>query len=108
MKLVMPESCQPSNTCRAKPAFHRALARATPASITGTFRCSRISGCQGALQFKLQFRTEGYNAFNHTQFSGVDTAARFDQQGGQTSGTFGTFTGARNPRLVQLALRLLF
>jgi hypothetical protein len=59
-------------------------------------------------RFKLQFRTEGYNAFNHTQFSGLDTTARFDQQGRQTSGTFGSFTAARNPRRVQLALRLFF
>ncbi len=57
---------------------------------------------------KLQFRMEGYNAFNHTQFSTVDTSARFDQQGRQTSGTFGSFTAARNPRRVQFALRLLF
>ena len=59
-------------------------------------------------RFKLQCRTEGYNAFDHTQFSGLDTAARFDRQGRQTSGTFGSFTAARNPRRVQLALRLLF
>ena len=36
------------------------------------------------------------------------TTARFDQQGRQTSGTFGSFTAARNPRRVQLALRLVF
>jgi hypothetical protein len=59
-------------------------------------------------RFKLQFRAEGYNAWNHTQYSGVDTAARFDQQGRQTSQTFGSYTAARNARRVQLALRLQF
>jgi hypothetical protein len=57
---------------------------------------------------KLQFRGELYNAFNHTQFSAFDTAARFDQQGRQTNARFGEFTSARQPRRMQLALRLSF
>jgi hypothetical protein len=59
-------------------------------------------------RFKLQFRAEFYNAFNHTQFSGLDTGARFDQQGRQTNARFGEFTTARQARRVQLALRLSF
>ncbi|MBI3211046.1 MAG: carboxypeptidase regulatory-like domain-containing protein [Candidatus Solibacter usitatus] len=57
---------------------------------------------------KLQFRCEFYNTFNHTQFSAVDTAARFDAQGRQINTRMGEFTAARNARLIQMALRLRF
>ena len=46
---------------------------------------------------RFQFRWELYNAFNHTQFSAVDTSARFDPQGRQVNGRFGEFTAARQP-----------
>jgi hypothetical protein len=48
----------------------------------------------------LQFRAEFFNLFNHAQWSGVGTTFG--------SGTFGTVTSARDPRIGQLALRLLF
>jgi hypothetical protein len=57
---------------------------------------------------RLQFRVEFYNTFNHTQFSAIDTGARFDPAGAQVNGRFGEFTAARNPRQIQLALRLYF
>ncbi len=57
---------------------------------------------------RLEFRCELYNAFNHTQFSALDTAARFDAAGNQINPRFGEFTAARNPRLMQFALRLSF
>jgi hypothetical protein len=58
---------------------------------------------------RLQFRWELYNAFNHTQFSALDTTARFDgKTGSQISSTFGQFTAARNPRQMQFALRFYF
>ena len=38
--------------------------------------------------FRLQFRAEFYNAFNHTQFSAVDNTARFDAQGKQINTRF--------------------
>jgi hypothetical protein len=57
---------------------------------------------------RFQFRWEMYNAFNHTQFSAVDTTARFDAQGAQVNNRFGEFTGARNPRQMQFALRFYF
>jgi hypothetical protein len=56
----------------------------------------------------LQFRGELYNAFNHTQFSALDAAARFDAAGRQINTRFGEFTTARSPRIVQLALRATF
>lgn len=58
---------------------------------------------------KLQFRWELYNAFNHTQFSGLDTGARFDPKTGEQINTrFGQFTDARSPRQMQFALRFVF
>ncbi len=55
-----------------------------------------------------QFRAEAYNVFNHTQFSAIDTIARFDAAGNQVNGRFGEFTAARNPRIMQFALRFQF
>ena len=57
---------------------------------------------------KFQFRCEMYNAFNHTQFSGVDNAARFDPQGNQVNSRLGEMTATHAPRRIQLALRLYF
>jgi outer membrane receptor protein involved in Fe transport len=58
---------------------------------------------------RLQFRTEFYNAFNHTQFSALDTTARFDTaSGSQVNARFGEFTTARNPRQIQFAVRAYF
>jgi hypothetical protein len=61
-----------------------------------------------AERMKLQFRSEFYNAFNHTQFTGLDTAARFDAQGRQVNMRFGEFSNAAEPRRIQFALRLSF
>jgi len=64
---------------------------------------------------KLQFRVEAYNVFNHTQFSGVNTSPKFDQFGNvanlQVPGAtdwFGRVTSARDPRIMQFALRITF
>ncbi|PYT27914.1 MAG: hypothetical protein DMG57_16750 [Acidobacteria bacterium] len=49
---------------------------------------------------KLQFRAEAFNAFNHTQFHGVDTGF-----GGQN---FSKVTSTYDPRVWQLGLKFLF
>ena len=56
----------------------------------------------------FQFRWEMYNIFNHTQFSGVDSTARFDAQGSQVNARFGEVTSARTPRVMQGSLRFTF
>jgi hypothetical protein len=56
----------------------------------------------------VQFRWEMYNAFNHTQFSSVDTAGRFDAAGRQVNGRFGEYTAARQARRIQMGLRINF
>ena len=48
----------------------------------------------------LQLRGEFFNAFNHAQF--VNPTGNF------LSGTFGVVTGARSPRIGQVALKFLF
>ena len=57
---------------------------------------------------RFQVRSELYNAFNHTQFSAYDSTARFDASGNQVNTQFGQFTAARDPRILQLAVRLQF
>jgi len=62
----------------------------------------------------LQFRWEIYNVFNHTQFSGVNTTARFDDDPTSTTfkqqvnTAFGQVNAARNARVMQGSLRLTF
>jgi hypothetical protein len=56
----------------------------------------------------LQFRSEFYNIFNHTQFSGVDSAARFDPAGRQVNARFGQLISAREARVIQFALTFRF
>jgi len=47
-----------------------------------------------------QFRAEAFNIFNHTNFDGVRTTLQ--------SGTFGRIISTRDPRILQLALKLYF
>ncbi|MDW8130894.1 MAG: hypothetical protein RMI94_10125, partial [Bryobacterales bacterium] len=56
----------------------------------------------------LQFRTEMFNAWNHTQFSSVDSSFRFDPQGVNQNANVGAFTAARDARIIQLSLKLYF
>lgn len=62
----------------------------------------------GSEQRYIQFRSEFFNAWNHTQFSSLDTTARFDPAGNQVNPNFGAFTGARDARIIQFSLRLMF
>jgi hypothetical protein len=50
---------------------------------------------------KLQFRAEGFNIFNHTNFDGIRTSFT-------TVSLFGRVTSTRDPRILQLALKLYF
>lgn len=57
----------------------------------------------------FQFRWEAYNAFNHTQYSGINTSARYDlTTGAQLNGLFGQVTSTRSPRVMQGSLRFTF
>jgi len=52
---------------------------------------------------KLQFRAEAFNLFNHAQFN--NPSGNFNNSG--VNG-FGYVTSARDPRIMQVALKLLF
>ena len=54
-------------------------------------------------RFKAELRADLFNAFNHTQWSGIDTNLSTS-----TGNTFGWVTGARDPRIVTVGLRLSF
>ncbi len=56
----------------------------------------------------LHLRWGMYNAFNHTQYAGVDNSARFDPAGTQVNQRFGQVISTRLPRVMQLALHLYF
>jgi hypothetical protein len=50
-----------------------------------------------------------FNAWNHTQYSGVGTGTTFVNATGQNvNTTFGVITAARPPRYIQLSLKLYF
>lgn len=52
-------------------------------------------------QTKLIFRVEAFNLFNHTEFRPPAATS-------VASGTLGQITGTYDPRILQLALRLVF
>jgi len=56
----------------------------------------------------IQFRTELFNAWNHTQFSGLDSTFRFDPQGVNQNPNVGSYTSARDPRIMQFSLKVFF
>ena len=56
----------------------------------------------------LQLRTEFFNAFNHAQWSTINSAAKFNSAGQQINTLFGTATADRGPRVIQVALRFTF
>ena len=55
----------------------------------------------------IQFRSESFNAWNHTQFLSVDSGARFDPAGNQVDPNFGAYTGARDGGIIPFSLRLM-
>ncbi len=56
----------------------------------------------------IQFRIELFNAWNHTQFSGLDSTFRFDPQGVNQNPNAGAYTTASGPRIIQFSLRVFF
>jgi hypothetical protein len=57
-------------------------------------------------RFKLQFRAEYFNVFNRVNFSSDDST--IDSSANRNSSSFGRLTTADDPRIGQLALKILF
>jgi hypothetical protein len=57
---------------------------------------------------RLQFRWEMYNVFNQVNWSAVNSNAQFNPEGQQVNANFGKATAARDPRIMQGALRFTF
>ncbi|MFN7992284.1 MAG: carboxypeptidase regulatory-like domain-containing protein [Bryobacteraceae bacterium] len=81
-------------------------------SVFKNFGLPGFAGRRGDEAMKLQFRGEFFNAFNHTQFSSINTTfvPGQDVAGSLVSSgsAFGSVTGAYAPREIQLALKLIF
>jgi hypothetical protein len=81
-------------------------------SLFKNFALPSIKGIGGSEGMRLQFRAEFFNAFNHTQFGGIDTnfVPDSDTAGAKasTSSPFGTVNSVRSPREIQFALKLIF
>ena len=56
----------------------------------------------------FQLRGEFYNLPNHAEFSTFDAGFRFNAQGQQINTNLGALSGTRDPRKIQLSLRLMF
>jgi hypothetical protein len=59
-------------------------------------------------KFRLQFRAEAFNALNHANYRLPNTTFTPDAQGRNANPNFGVITAARDARIVQLGLKLLF
>jgi hypothetical protein len=57
---------------------------------------------------RLQLRFESYNTFNHTQYTTIDTGARFDQNNNQTNTNYGYFTAAALARRLVMGAKIYF
>jgi hypothetical protein len=62
----------------------------------------------GSEQRYIRFRAEMFNMWNHTQFATYYTAARFDATGKQVDPNFGAYASARDPRIMQFSLKVVF
>ena len=67
------------------------------------FKNFAISGTK-----RIQFRWEMYNVFNQVNWSAINTNAQFNPAGQLVNANFGKATAARDPRIMQGAIRFTF
>jgi len=59
-------------------------------------------------RFRLQFRAEAFNLLNHVNYMGPGVGFSPGADGRNNSGSFGVISTARDPRIGQLGLKLIF
>ncbi|HEY3927511.1 MAG TPA: TonB-dependent receptor [Candidatus Koribacter sp.] len=93
-------SCDPT---QATPCIY-SYGNARLGSILGpgvqTWDLSLFKNINFTERLNMQFRLEGFNVFNHTSFSGIDTVLG--------DSNYGAVTAAHDPRILQLGLKLNF
>jgi hypothetical protein len=72
------------------------------------FDLSAIKDTQIVERLRLQFRAEMFNFLNHTNYGTPNVTFSPGANGLNQSATFGTITSARDPRIIQFGLRLVF
>ena len=88
------------NTPRSIGGVRQPAAIIINASLFKTFRLNE--------SLRLQFRGEAFNAPNHTNLAAASGSFTAGANGANANDAFGRITSARDPRRVQLALKLIF
>ncbi|MEZ5365412.1 MAG: carboxypeptidase regulatory-like domain-containing protein [Bryobacterales bacterium] len=69
---------------------------------------SMIKDTRISERFNVQFRAEAFNFLNQTNYKLVNDSFSPGPDGFNASGSFGTITAARDARVIQLGLKLIF
>ncbi len=88
------------NTPRAIGGVRQPAAIIINASLFKTFRLNE--------SLRMQFRGEAFNAPNHTNLAAASGSFTAGANGLNANDAFGRITSARDPRRIQLALKLIF
>ncbi|MDX2270083.1 MAG: hypothetical protein NW208_18415 [Bryobacter sp.] len=75
---------------------------------TVNFDISLVKDTRFLERFNLQFRAEAFNAFNHVNYGLADDSFGAGPDGFNSRAQFGTITSARDARVMQLGLKLIF
>ena len=78
----------------------------TPGTVN--FDLSLIKDTIVGERLNVQFRAEAFNVMNHVNLRAPNTSFSAGADGFNRSATFGTITSARDARVVQFGLKLIF
>jgi len=78
----------------------------TPGTLNFDF--SAIKDSRITERLSLQFRAESFNFLNHVNLGAPNTTFRAGPDGKNSSGTFGVINSARDARVIQFGMKLIF